>query len=295
MDADTSEPADELGVLVRRIDFLHNEMFRAMDGGFFHDWVEKYLSDDVHFVIAGKTDDLSEDRVCCGKMAFLTFYNTIIESVHSGSAMMEWKMLGGVEPLSPNTARVGWEILTNLPDKTNFTAHIRRLYTLSPGHDVITYILTSALTPEADMNRWLVRVRTCVPPSAAGLTRPCAHNSWDSVRSKKNSTLLCCRTCATPWKLPCGQAHRFRCADFVSGSCPTPAGSCRRLHIHLKKRRLHERKPHIIPLQMSPLCANSQAATKTTQACNGNVSLPVARSPESSTPLLKAAAGFKFE
>ncbi|KAJ9461594.1 hypothetical protein DIPPA_19913 [Diplonema papillatum] len=244
MDGDTSKSSVE--EMANRFELMNEEMFRAMDTGLVQDWADKFLSDDIHFVIAGKLNDPSEDRACVGKVAFLTWYNNVIAAVHGGSAIMEWKMLGSIQPLSSRTARYDWETLLIRGEETLRTTKQKQFTVTRDG--LVSYMLTAAMTPEEDMNKELLSIRSCVPPSDCVPIRPCSHNSWDSVRSKQNSTLLSCRTCATPWKLPSGQAHRFRCVDFVHDACPHPAASCRRLHIHLKKRRLHERK-HIILLK----------------------------------------------
>ncbi|KAJ9461592.1 hypothetical protein DIPPA_19899 [Diplonema papillatum] len=237
-------PSDENAARIANLEDAQNEMFRAMDGGWFQDWADRYLTEDVHLVVAGKMNDPSEDRACCGKVGFLTWYNNVIEKLHFGSATMEWKRLGDVQILSPETACFDWQIEFSRADDDRVVAFQRR-YMLSTRDSLTYFLLTCAVRPEEDMNPLLLAVRSCMPPSSTVPIPPCTHNTWDSVRSKKKCTLLRCRACAIPWRLPSEQTHLFRCVEFVYDACPHPPASCRRMHVHLRKRRLHERKPYI--------------------------------------------------
>eukprot|EP01064_Diplonema_japonicum_P031738 TRINITY_DN5768_c4_g1_i1.p1 TRINITY_DN5768_c4_g1~~TRINITY_DN5768_c4_g1_i1.p1 ORF type:complete len:532 (+),score=141.94 TRINITY_DN5768_c4_g1_i1:162-1757(+) len=73
-----------------------------------------------------------------------------------------------------------------------------------------------------------------MPPS---VKRPCVHNDWDDVRTRKGSKILRCRTCQRKWKLP--SSHVPRCLPFLRGHCPND--SCHLLHVHKKKSGLMER------------------------------------------------------
>ena len=53
------------------------------------------------------------------------------------------------------------------------------------------------------------------PP--AEMTRPCTHNDWDDVRTRKGAKILRCRVCQSKWKLP--SARVPRCSPFLSGHC----------------------------------------------------------------------------
>eukprot|EP01059_Diplonema_ambulator_P002694 TRINITY_DN12336_c0_g1_i3.p1 TRINITY_DN12336_c0_g1~~TRINITY_DN12336_c0_g1_i3.p1 ORF type:complete len:521 (+),score=167.22 TRINITY_DN12336_c0_g1_i3:217-1779(+) len=73
-----------------------------------------------------------------------------------------------------------------------------------------------------------------MPPS---VKRPCVHNEWDDVRTRKGSKILRCRTCQRKWKLP--SSHVPRCLPFLRGHCGNE--SCHLLHVHKKKSGLMER------------------------------------------------------
>eukprot|EP00755_Sulcionema_specki_P018773 Sspe_Gene.67718::Locus_39960_Transcript_2_2_Confidence_0.667_Length_2313::g.67718::m.67718 len=74
------------------------------------------------------------------------------------------------------------------------------------------------------------------PP--ADSCRPCSHNDWDDVRTRKGAKILRCRTCQGKWKLPSAKVPR--CTPFLSGHCEKGA-SCPMAHVHKKKSNLVER------------------------------------------------------
>ena len=53
------------------------------------------------------------------------------------------------------------------------------------------------------------------PP--ADMNRPCKHNDWDDVRTRKGAKILRCRTCQAKWKLPSAKVPR--CTPFLAGHC----------------------------------------------------------------------------
>eukprot|EP01064_Diplonema_japonicum_P000138 TRINITY_DN10081_c0_g1_i8.p1 TRINITY_DN10081_c0_g1~~TRINITY_DN10081_c0_g1_i8.p1 ORF type:complete len:271 (+),score=35.06 TRINITY_DN10081_c0_g1_i8:42-815(+) len=69
------------------------------------------------------------------------------------------------------------------------------------------------------------------PPT---LDRPCAHNSWDLVRTKKGVALLRCRTCVSQWKLSIFDVSK--CKKFYSDEGCPKGDSCRHLHVHARKK-----------------------------------------------------------
>eukprot|EP01065_Artemidia_motanka_P021914 TRINITY_DN2613_c0_g1_i1.p1 TRINITY_DN2613_c0_g1~~TRINITY_DN2613_c0_g1_i1.p1 ORF type:complete len:493 (+),score=155.62 TRINITY_DN2613_c0_g1_i1:80-1480(+) len=74
------------------------------------------------------------------------------------------------------------------------------------------------------------------PP--ADTSRPCDHNDWDDVRTRKGAKILRCRACQSKWKLP--SARVPRCAHFLSGHCER-GSACSSVHVHKRKNNLVER------------------------------------------------------
>eukprot|EP01060_Flectonema_neradi_P027805 TRINITY_DN3742_c0_g1_i1.p1 TRINITY_DN3742_c0_g1~~TRINITY_DN3742_c0_g1_i1.p1 ORF type:complete len:983 (+),score=213.16 TRINITY_DN3742_c0_g1_i1:131-3079(+) len=69
--------------------------------------------------------------------------------------------------------------------------------------------------------------------------KPCDHNSWDNVRTKKGQVFLRCRDCEAQWRTPVDNLER--CVQFNSGSgCPNGT-KCPMLHLHTRKQSLAER------------------------------------------------------
>eukprot|EP00756_Hemistasia_phaeocysticola_P019881 Hpha_TRINITY_DN15687_c5_g3::TRINITY_DN15687_c5_g3_i1::g.99106::m.99106 len=76
-------------------------------------------------------------------------------------------------------------------------------------------------------------------PAEVSFLRPCPHNAWDDVRTRKGCKVLRCRVCQELWRLPSGLVHR--CQPFFNGCCPHPT-TCRLLHIFRQKETLEERQ-----------------------------------------------------
>eukprot|EP00659_Diplonema_papillatum_P012263 gene12263-18948_t len=63
------------------------------------------------------------------------------------------------------------------------------------------------------------------------MTRPCQHNAWDDVRTRRHAKILQCRACLAKWKL---QMPVPRCSYFLHGHCEK-GDSCQMLHVYKKK------------------------------------------------------------
>eukprot|EP01060_Flectonema_neradi_P004627 TRINITY_DN12_c1_g3_i1.p1 TRINITY_DN12_c1_g3~~TRINITY_DN12_c1_g3_i1.p1 ORF type:complete len:586 (+),score=145.24 TRINITY_DN12_c1_g3_i1:51-1760(+) len=74
------------------------------------------------------------------------------------------------------------------------------------------------------------------PP--ADMNRPCKHNDWDDVRTRKGAKILRCRTCQAKWKLPSAKVPR--CTPFLAGHCER-GEACVMVHVRKKKSNLMER------------------------------------------------------
>eukprot|EP01064_Diplonema_japonicum_P007264 TRINITY_DN14935_c1_g1_i1.p1 TRINITY_DN14935_c1_g1~~TRINITY_DN14935_c1_g1_i1.p1 ORF type:complete len:137 (+),score=20.68 TRINITY_DN14935_c1_g1_i1:53-463(+) len=85
--------------------------------------------------------------------------------------------------------------------------------------------------------------------------RPCEHNDWDDVRTRKGYKVLRCRDCQQRWKIPSNNVPR--CMPFLH-SCCDKKSECNKLHVRRKKNTVEAPAaddwltPDIFPL--SPAC-----------------------------------------
>eukprot|EP01064_Diplonema_japonicum_P036600 TRINITY_DN829_c0_g3_i1.p1 TRINITY_DN829_c0_g3~~TRINITY_DN829_c0_g3_i1.p1 ORF type:complete len:305 (+),score=41.36 TRINITY_DN829_c0_g3_i1:43-915(+) len=79
-----------------------------------------------------------------------------------------------------------------------------------------------------------------VPTRPASYERPCHHNSWDSVRVKRNWCLLRCRYCQSQWRLAPGSFSR--CTKYTSKDGCSLASNCPNIHLNVKKLTAMERR-----------------------------------------------------
>ncbi|KAJ9472200.1 hypothetical protein DIPPA_29031 [Diplonema papillatum] len=99
------------------------------------------------------------------------------------------------------------------------------------------------------------------PP--AEMTRPCKHNDWDDVRTRKGSKILRCRVCQSKWKLP--SARVPRCSPFLCGHCDR-GDSCDMVHVHKRKSNLVERFERFGDFVLRGVPAETWEKVKTTSA-----------------------------
>eukprot|EP01059_Diplonema_ambulator_P019865 TRINITY_DN33531_c0_g1_i1.p1 TRINITY_DN33531_c0_g1~~TRINITY_DN33531_c0_g1_i1.p1 ORF type:complete len:169 (+),score=38.91 TRINITY_DN33531_c0_g1_i1:51-509(+) len=64
--------------------------------------------------------------------------------------------------------------------------------------------------------------------------RPCAHNCWEDVRTRKRNKILRCMECSNKWKVSAGDISR--CSSFMStNKCPM-GDKCTKLHVFKKPK-----------------------------------------------------------
>eukprot|EP01064_Diplonema_japonicum_P038652 TRINITY_DN942_c1_g1_i1.p1 TRINITY_DN942_c1_g1~~TRINITY_DN942_c1_g1_i1.p1 ORF type:complete len:178 (+),score=50.54 TRINITY_DN942_c1_g1_i1:57-536(+) len=68
--------------------------------------------------------------------------------------------------------------------------------------------------------------------------RPCDHNDWDDVRTRKGYKVLRCRECQQRWKIP--STNVPRCMAFFNDCCLKDV-HCEYLHVRRKKNSIIER------------------------------------------------------
>ncbi|KAJ9467914.1 hypothetical protein DIPPA_27187 [Diplonema papillatum] len=244
---DAESPANEASAAEDAMGLVLAELFRSMDDGCFEEWVTACTSEDLQFVVAGKQDDPSEDRIGFGRRDFMTWYNSTLANVfHAKSRGIAWDINQEVKPLSGETWQVDWQMKIEREDGVTPRAY---RFIVSVRDLAVYHLLICMKDRSADMDENLLKMREFVPPQDKIPVPPCLHNSWDSVRAKNSHTMLRCRDCEALWKMHASQNHMFRCHEFIAGLCPLPPASCRRIHVHPRKHRAAERQePGLAPL-----------------------------------------------
>ncbi|KAJ9467913.1 hypothetical protein DIPPA_27194 [Diplonema papillatum] len=253
-----ARPWEDDAARLQRIDGMVGEMLRSIDGGWFQDWVETYLSENLHFVIAKRLNDPSHDKVGFGRTALVEWYNkslVLVFNALGNSLGLEIKQ--EINLLSAESFSVDWTM--NLEREQNSIIGRRRRFTAAERDGKPYFLRISSVPPFEEGDRDLEILQVCVPEPTVDIPVPaCPHNSWDSVRCKNSHSILRCRRCNACWKLHASQSHQFRCLEFLSDSCPHADEVCRRIHVYPRKRRLHERKPgsvgphHPAPAALNP-------------------------------------------
>ncbi|KAJ9451235.1 hypothetical protein DIPPA_27143 [Diplonema papillatum] len=215
---------------------VFTEMFQHMDSGDMVRWAKKHLSEKLHFIIAGKIADPSEDRVVIGRQAFLEWYNAMLELRQVSSTV--WDITQDVHMLSKETFLIYWKQTISCGETPQRTRE--KQYIMSRRDGRVHHLCMAPRFAEEEMGDSILLLRSCLPPSDAEVPNPpCRHNSWDSMRAKNSVTVLKCRECLATWRLRADLSHRFRCNDFLDGHCPVQPG-CRRIHVHARKKRAYE-------------------------------------------------------
>eukprot|EP01064_Diplonema_japonicum_P038356 TRINITY_DN925_c0_g1_i7.p1 TRINITY_DN925_c0_g1~~TRINITY_DN925_c0_g1_i7.p1 ORF type:complete len:182 (+),score=36.98 TRINITY_DN925_c0_g1_i7:595-1140(+) len=110
-------------------------------------------------------------------------------------------------------------------------------------------------------------------------TRPCDHNDWDDVRTKKGFKVLRCRVCQVQWKIP---NNIERCLPFLHECCDK-GNACEMLHVRRKKMGKEEREKlfaakeveeeeeesHRPPMPLSSVCASLPIQKSNLANCQG--------------------------
>eukprot|EP01064_Diplonema_japonicum_P038767 TRINITY_DN9507_c0_g1_i2.p1 TRINITY_DN9507_c0_g1~~TRINITY_DN9507_c0_g1_i2.p1 ORF type:complete len:298 (+),score=77.14 TRINITY_DN9507_c0_g1_i2:54-947(+) len=113
--------------------------------------------------------------------------------------------------------------VNNKPLKTTNSA--KRIH-FKPGHAQ----MRSAITPVGTEDSVV---------QAPTFERPCLHNYWDSVRTKKGVALLRCRKCVSQWKI--AAAEIVKCKRFLTEQGCSHGDTCEHFHINAKKKAYEER------------------------------------------------------
>ena len=123
--------------------------------------------------------------------------------------------------------------------------------------------------------------RRCRPGGAPSVDRPCLHNDWDDVRTRKGSKILRCRLCQRKWKLQSSTVAR--CASFLQNICPNGL-QCAYLHVHKKKSHstsLDMQMDEFMPPLASPEATPPASPNALLAALRDYVMRPAMGAPES--------------
>ena len=97
---------------------------------------------------------------------------------------------------------------------------------------------TTVSTPTTTVTTTAVTTPTPSTADAEVEVRPCSHNDWDDVRTRKGFKVLRCRECQKKWKLLSSNVPR--CMPFLHDCCDK-GEDCPLLHVRRKKHTISER------------------------------------------------------
>ncbi|KAJ9461117.1 hypothetical protein DIPPA_02427 [Diplonema papillatum] len=201
-----------------------------MDEGHFDKWVHKYTAPGLTVVFVPKMSDPEHDGRAYGQENALLAYNAyVLVRFPDGSP---WEFREEIWQLTPTTFQI--DHFSKEPDDGE---RRDRLYYCMKDN-LVNHILRCPQDPD-ELSEPYLREVAAMKEAIGDITigkPPCWHNSWDSIRGRKSSTVLRCRECQIIWKLKSQQLQDWRCVDFYRG-CVFPKGQCRKIHVHLRKIR----------------------------------------------------------
>ncbi|KAJ9461120.1 hypothetical protein DIPPA_02412 [Diplonema papillatum] len=226
----------------------------AMEQGNVADCLREHGVPGMIFVVAPHMQNPERDGRARGVEQILMAYNALVPLRFPPN--LTWEFRQEVRQIAPTVFEVDQFSKEPIGERRE-----RVTYFLRDG--LITHIMSSPQTPEEISTDYMDQVTAF---KAAGVDTeaakpPCWHNSWDSVRGRSSCTVLRCRECSSVWKLKAAEFQDWRCPDFHHG-CHYPEGQCRRVHIHARKLRVHERGNKPAPHPPEPGPADSGAVAE---------------------------------
>eukprot|EP01064_Diplonema_japonicum_P012525 TRINITY_DN19966_c0_g1_i2.p1 TRINITY_DN19966_c0_g1~~TRINITY_DN19966_c0_g1_i2.p1 ORF type:complete len:281 (+),score=29.98 TRINITY_DN19966_c0_g1_i2:47-844(+) len=225
---------------VARIHMALTTFFTAMNEGWFTDWVDLNVTDDIQMRITGGVTNVNSG--CMGKQGLCMYYNRVLENVWGLNSKVSWTP--SCLDYSSND-----EVVCNLTERVTFPEGREvlkhRSYIFKLRGDLIHIITVDApvdedIQPCADCLPEEYPIFTPAPFPPPTSSCPCSHNKWDSIRIKRKWCLLRCRVCDAQWRLPATAVSDTRCIPFITKGCADEE-ECTLLHIYLRKQRLEER------------------------------------------------------
>eukprot|EP01064_Diplonema_japonicum_P038766 TRINITY_DN9507_c0_g1_i1.p1 TRINITY_DN9507_c0_g1~~TRINITY_DN9507_c0_g1_i1.p1 ORF type:complete len:289 (+),score=65.86 TRINITY_DN9507_c0_g1_i1:68-934(+) len=267
-----SEFRDGIGHLIATDDLVQankqqfKECIYSMHTGRMREYAEAWFVKDMVHRTEGMPYEINTD----GIEAFLNSYNEVITGYYgSPEAQMVFK-LEAVVRVSHRKIRIMFTMTTTGKRDMVERAHVDMEHN---DEFKLTYItmFADAHTPKgsalirpvnnkplkttnsakkipkqskpdrAQMQSTVIPVGTEANPVVQSPTfdRPCLHNHWDSVRTKKGVALLRCRKCVLQWKITI--AGIVKCKKFLTEQGCSHGDTCEHFHINAKKKAYEER------------------------------------------------------
>ncbi|KAJ9461119.1 hypothetical protein DIPPA_02404 [Diplonema papillatum] len=221
---------------VGRFKVTMDAMVNAMDQAKLDEWLRTYGIPGVTLIVSPQLSDPEKDGRAYGQEQVLAAYNALVPIRFPPE--MTWEFREEIRQLTRSVFQV------DMFSKEPTGERIERVYYTVVQEDLtITQILRCPAEPE-EISPGFIREVAAFQEAAVDITAgkpPCWHNSWDSVRARQACSVLRCRECSVVWRLTMQQLREWTCADFP-GNCPLPRGLCRKVHLHERKLRVHEKK-----------------------------------------------------
>ncbi|KAJ9459537.1 hypothetical protein DIPPA_23857 [Diplonema papillatum] len=200
-----------------------------MEEGNFDKWLYKYAAPGFTMIFAPKMGDPEYDARAYGLEDAVLAYNAHVPIRFPDDS--PWEFREELRQLSPTTFQLDFFSTVSGIDRRD------RQY-ICVKDNLINLLLRGPQDPDEFSelyHREVVAVKAAIGDINIGKP-PCWHNSWDSIRGRKSSTVLRCRECQVIWKLKSQQLKDWRCTDFYRG-CVFPDGQCRKIHVYLRRLR----------------------------------------------------------
>eukprot|EP01062_Namystynia_karyoxenos_P082638 TRINITY_DN9341_c0_g1_i1.p1 TRINITY_DN9341_c0_g1~~TRINITY_DN9341_c0_g1_i1.p1 ORF type:complete len:260 (+),score=29.90 TRINITY_DN9341_c0_g1_i1:70-849(+) len=170
---------------------------------------------------------------------------------------------------------------------------VAALSTASPMDTVVSTAARIGSPADVDVGEEEGVAGPCCPHVPC--TRPCEHNIWSDLRTRKGTKVLLCKVCFAKWRICVCRCSEDRCAAFrARGSCPD-GSSCPMIHIDTfrpVKRGSRKSCARPTPPQQAPVDASSLTAEGPASSQQGAAprelrtdSLVTAASAQAGTPM----------
>eukprot|EP01064_Diplonema_japonicum_P010948 TRINITY_DN181_c0_g1_i11.p3 TRINITY_DN181_c0_g1~~TRINITY_DN181_c0_g1_i11.p3 ORF type:complete len:263 (+),score=38.61 TRINITY_DN181_c0_g1_i11:1587-2375(+) len=209
------------------------EVIASMHTGKVRECVEAWMAPDVTY----RSEGLPYNLNCSGREGFMETYNRIITEYYGcPDAQMVFR-LNNIERTGVSSLDIDITITTS--GKRNLVERMRSTVTFDKHIMISESFVTPILGESSQM--------MCINPAvvvkavvrAPSFVRPCLHNFWDSVRTKKGVALLRCRTCVSQWKIPASDI--VKCKRFLNDQGCSLGVMCPHLHINARKKNYEDR------------------------------------------------------
>eukprot|EP01064_Diplonema_japonicum_P000132 TRINITY_DN10081_c0_g1_i1.p1 TRINITY_DN10081_c0_g1~~TRINITY_DN10081_c0_g1_i1.p1 ORF type:complete len:266 (+),score=61.71 TRINITY_DN10081_c0_g1_i1:57-800(+) len=172
-----------------------------------------------------KAEGLATDLNLQGREEYVRSHNSIVRRKFSNPDAKARLVVDGIKKVGEMTLEADFTV-TTMNAKDASVKKLRVVCVFNSQYQA-SHATCSNLTP-------FVASPLLQVAQAPSYDRPCLHNLWDSVRTKKGVALLRCRTCVSQWKLSIFDVSK--CKKFYSDEGCPKGDSCRHLHVHARKK-----------------------------------------------------------